>query len=547
MEPTPRYPLAPIAFGDGMRVSVGSVMHATLHENLGAAGGDGRTSLTTVELEPHPISGGWRVRWPQAHGSVIGEISAADRDELYSVDVVHDTGFIPTATARLNVNPSSGVCEVAVDLAPADFVIPRNNPLPSSVVLPGGYRETVDVDLSKGEFSDSDATEMSPGQWLVGLLVRGEDIVVTCDGRALGTINHPEADLLCSLIDASSAPVMARAFAIDGRIGVDAAPGSGASSLMRLPELPLDPETSDEAWPDDTWQVYEYSDGTLAITVALDAAIDPEDQLIPHPDARAVFLDWAPQYQPPAQESAAAAEAAPRVQAKPVFEDEPEPLAPPEPVFETETEPEPAFEPEPADEPAPAPEAKPGRPELVFKLQPVPEPEKAVEPEPPVREEPLFPAEPPAKPEPVSKTEPADEPEPDSETEPAVPSEPRAEDTPLFSAEPPAKPKHRSEDKPLFPVEPRVRPERQSRPERQLQTDRRSRTEMPTQSFPAPVFFNPDRSSTSADLASGNTYLSEVERVRLRRASRSRRQAEGAGRHRRPEEPNSVGRHRKPD
>ena len=86
MEPTPRYPLAPTALGDGMRVRVGNVMHATVHESLGTAGGAGQAGLTTVELEPHPISGGWRVRWPQAHGSVIGEIAAADRDTLFPID-----------------------------------------------------------------------------------------------------------------------------------------------------------------------------------------------------------------------------------------------------------------------------------------------------------------------------------------------------------------------------------------------------------------------------------------------------------------------------
>ena len=30
MEPTPRYPLAPTALGDGMRVRVGNVMHLSL-------------------------------------------------------------------------------------------------------------------------------------------------------------------------------------------------------------------------------------------------------------------------------------------------------------------------------------------------------------------------------------------------------------------------------------------------------------------------------------------------------------------------------------
>ncbi|MCQ4625150.1 hypothetical protein KBX18_06195 [Corynebacterium sp. CCUG 69979] len=602
MEPTPRYPLAPTALGDGMRVRVGNVMHATVHESLGTAGGAGQAGLTTVELEPHPISGGWRVRWPQAHGSVIGEIAAADRDTLFPIDIVHDAGMIPTATATLDVAPGTGVCDVTVNLAPAEFVIPGNNPLPGSVMLPGSYDETVIVDISTGEFSASDIADMSPGQWLVGLLVRGQDIVVTCDGRVLGTLPHPEADLLRSLIDASPAPVIARAFANNGRIGVDVSPASGAGAIQQLPELPLEPETSD-----DPWQVYEYADGTLAITVELDAAIDPEDQVIPFPGAREIFLDWEPKYQPPAQDETP--EAAPRVRVEPVFEPvpapepepepllppepeqepllppEPEPLLPPEPEQEPllPPEPEPVFEPEPEPEPEPAPRPKP-MPEPVFepvfktKPEPKPEPEPVLPPEPkpapepepvlppepkpapepepvlppeqpspaePPAPEPLFPAEPAErpKPEPLFPAEPAERPKPEplfppepaAKLEPLSTAEPKAQPEPLFPAEPEARPASRAGRKPLFPAEP------------SSELHRRAQAHVPTQSFPAPISFNPGRSSTSADLAGENTYLSEVEKVRLRRATRSRRAAQGTGRHRRPDDTSSVGRHRKPE
>lgn len=584
MEPTPRYPLAPTALGDGMRVRVGNVMHATVHESLGTAGGAGQAGLTTVELEPHPISGGWRVRWPQAHGSVIGEIAAADRDTLFPIDIVHDAGMIPTATATLDVAPGTGVCDVTVNLAPAEFVIPGNNPLPGSVMLPGSYDETVFVDISTGEFSASDITDMSPGQWLVGLLVRGHDIVVTCDGRVLGTLPHPEADLLRSLIDASPAPVIARAFANNGRIGVDVSPVSGAGAIQQLPELPLEPETSD-----DPWQVYEYADGTLAITVDLEAAIDPEDQVIPFPGAREIFLDWEPKYQPPAQDETP--EAAPRVRVEPVFEPvpasepEPEPLLPPEseqepllppeqepllppqpepePLLPPESEPEPllppeqepVFEPEPEPEPEPAPRPKP-MPEPVFepvfktKPEPKPEPEPVLPPEQPSpaeppAPEPLFPAEPAErpKPEPLFPAEPAERPKPEplfppepaAKLEPLSTAEPKAQPEPLFPAEPEARPASRAGRRPLFPAEP------------SSELHRRAQAHVPTQSFPAPISFNPGRSSTSADLAGENTYLSEVEKVRLRRATRSRRAAQGTGRHRRPDDTSSVGRHRKPE
>lgn len=573
MEPTPRYPLAPTALGDGMRVRVGNVMHATVHESLGTAGGAGQAGLTTVELEPHPISGGWRVRWPQAHGSVIGEIAAADRDTLFPIDIVHDAGMIPTATATLDVAPGTGVCDVTVNLAPAEFVIPGNNPLPGSVMLPGSYDETVFVDISTGEFSASDITDMSPGQWLVGLLVRGHDIVVTCDGRVLGTLPHPEADLLRSLIDASPAPVIARAFANNGRIGVDVSPVSGAGAIQQLPELPLEPETSD-----DPWQVYEYADGTLAITVELDAAIDPEDQVIPFPGAREIFLDWEPKYQPPAQDETP--EAAPRVRVEPVFEPvpasepEPEPLLPPESEQEPEPllppESEPVFEPEPEPEPEPAPRPKPmpepvfepvfktkPEPEPVFPTEPEAEPKPTPEPEPVLPPEQPSPAEPPApkeplfapkpaerpKPEPLFPAEPAERPKPEplfppepaAKLEPLPTAEPKAQPEPLFPAEPEARPASRAGRKPLFPAEP------------SSELHRRAQAHVPTQSFPAPISFNPGRSSTSADLAGENTYLSEVEKVRLRRATRSRRAAQGTGRHRRPDDTSSVGRHRKPE
>lgn len=292
MEPTPRYPLAPTALGDGVVVGVDKLVHAVIHEHAA------RLPLrTTVELEPHAVSGAWRVRWPQAHGAVVGTISADARTAYSPVERVHDAAMIPSAVATVDIDRATGACTMGVQLAPPELAIPRNNPLDGAMVLPSAAGETAMVNVSRGEFSANETLLMSPGQWVVGLRVMGDDVVVTCDGRALGTLNHDDAVSLRDRLDAfaaTGAPVMARAYAVEGRIGVDCSVARGSGAVAHLPALPLPP-----AEPVEPFHVYVYADGTIAVTVELAAAIDPEDQPQPRADARTVTLPWTQQQPDP--------------------------------------------------------------------------------------------------------------------------------------------------------------------------------------------------------------------------------------------------------
>lgn len=300
MEPIPRYPLAPTALGDGVLVDVENVVHAVIHEH---AGGPARLPLrTTVELEPHAVSGTWRVRWPQAHGAVVGSIGAAAREAYSPIERVHDAAMIPSAVATIDIDRRTGESTMGVHLAPPELAIPRNNPLDGAMVLPSAAGETAMVNVSRGEFNANETLLMSPGQWIVGLRVHGGDVVVTCGGRALGTLDHDDAEGLRDRLEAfaaTGAPVMARAYAVEGRIGVDCSITRGSGAVAHLPVLPPPPVETVQPF-----QVFTYADGTLAITVELAAAIDPEDQPRPRAGARGVTLPWTKQAPDPLRDDA---------------------------------------------------------------------------------------------------------------------------------------------------------------------------------------------------------------------------------------------------
>lgn len=289
MEPLPRYPLAPTALGGGTELSVGNLVAATLFEHAGAPAPD-EPLQTTVELEPDPLTGEWRVRWPVAHGGIIGAISAADREAYRCVDTLHGAGLVPAAQARIYFDSLTASHRVVVLLAPAAMCVPRNNLLPGALLLPGTVpgEAPVYVHVANGEFTAAETMLMSPGQWLVGLHLHEQTVVVTCGGRVLGTLDGhhsgPVRERIAALF-AQGSDVKARAWAVDGSISVDVTRTPGAFPVRTLPPLPLPagPEIDVPAA-----EVFQFSDGSIAVTVDLAFAIDPEDWVQPRPGGRTV-------------------------------------------------------------------------------------------------------------------------------------------------------------------------------------------------------------------------------------------------------------------
>ena len=289
MEPLPRYPLAPTAPGGGTELSVGDLVAATLFEHAGAPTPD-HPLQTNVELEPDPLSGQWKVRWPAAHGGIIGSISADDRAHYRCVDTLHGAGLVPTAHAVISFDPLTATHHVAVQLAPSTMCVPRNNLLPGALLLPGTApgEAPVYVHVADGEFTAAETMLMSPGQWLVGLHLHGHTVVVTCGGRVLGTLDEHQAGPVRAKIAAlfaQGSDVKARAWAVDGSISVDVTRAPGTFPVRTLPQLPL-PEGPEIELP--TAEIFQFSDGSIAVTVDLAHAIDPEDWVQPLPGGRTI-------------------------------------------------------------------------------------------------------------------------------------------------------------------------------------------------------------------------------------------------------------------
>lgn len=289
MEPLPRYPLAPTALGGGNELSVGDLVAATLFEHAGTPASD-EPLHTTVELEPDPVTGEWRVRWPVAHGGIIGSISSADRAAYRSIDTLHSAGLVPSAHARISFDGLTAVHRVVVQLAPPTMCVPRNNLLPGALLLPGTVpgEAPVYVHVANGEFTAAETMLMSPGQWLVGLHLHEHTVVVTCGGRVLGTLDGKQAgpvrEKLAALF-AQGSDVKARAWAVDGSISVDVTRTPGMFPVRTLPPLPL-PAGPEIDIP--SAEVFEFADGSIAVTVDLRSAIDPEDWVQPRPGGRTV-------------------------------------------------------------------------------------------------------------------------------------------------------------------------------------------------------------------------------------------------------------------
>lgn len=272
------YPLVPAALGRAVPVKVGNLVAPTLFEAFGTCP-DGVVTVP-VSLDPHPLSGTWRVRLPRAFGAVIGDIDAGVRAEYGEVDRVHEAGANATAEAAVAFDAARASFSAAVSLAPCELIMPRNNPVSDAVVLPTGT--VLPVEVGSGEFTAAETMAMSPGQWLVELRTVGGAVVAVCDGRPLGAVDSPQLKKLIDAHHAPSRPLMARAFAVGGAISIDADLSGATPVELASFDLPEPFETA-------AWEVYEYADGTLAITVEREAAIDPEDwRDNPNPGARQI-------------------------------------------------------------------------------------------------------------------------------------------------------------------------------------------------------------------------------------------------------------------
>lgn len=271
------YPLAPSAWGAGVELGVDNPVQALLFSDTPEAYG---TAYIDVALEPDPLTRGWRVR---AGDAVIGEIGASQRARFPSIERVHASGHVPTTTAGVRLDAAARYA-VDVYLPPEQMCVPRNNVPADSRVLDAG--DMVVVDTSAGEFSAEELASRSPGQWLVGLSVIGGTAVASLDGRVLGTVGDVGAL-------AEGETVYARAHILAGMVGLDVAFES-ASRGRAVPGLSAPPEEIAR-----TWSITTFPDGTWAVSVARDDALDPEDFAAPAGGARRITSPAADTAPPP--------------------------------------------------------------------------------------------------------------------------------------------------------------------------------------------------------------------------------------------------------
>lgn len=262
------YPLAPSAWGAAEEIPVDDAVQALLFSDCGEAFG---TAYVDVALEPDPLTRGWRVL---AGETIIGAVSAAHRGRFPAIERVHAAGITPVTTA--GVRCDGGRMRADIFLPPPDFAVPRNNAPAGTVALPSG--DMYVVDTSSGEFTAAELASRSPGQWLVGLTQVGEAVVATLDGRALGALDAQDSAFFRRIL--ARRPVnsaFARAHIIEGMVGLDVAAPDGA--WLQLP--PIAPETARKNRP---WTFNEFPDGTWAVTVPREYAVDPVERAAPSVD-----------------------------------------------------------------------------------------------------------------------------------------------------------------------------------------------------------------------------------------------------------------------
>ena len=284
---TEHYTLSPSAWGAAVEVPVGNPVQAILFSDFGSRPG---TSYARVALHPDPLSGAWRVRSP---GGIIGQVDAAQRALFPDIQRIHAAGLSPTTLAGVRIDPATGLFDVTLFLPPASLAVPRNGAREASLVLPAG--DMYPVDTATGEFSAAELQQRSPGQWIVGLRVVGEVVVVTLDGRALGSLSPSESEAVRTFLepalgDAPGGALSARAHVLDGMVGLDiAAPDSLCSAVQVLPAIAPAADTPAEAVGEGP-EVTEFPDGTWAVTVDREEAVDPADVATPTNGARRVSL-----------------------------------------------------------------------------------------------------------------------------------------------------------------------------------------------------------------------------------------------------------------
>lgn len=161
--------------GPAVRMTVSRVVQAVLYEHIQPHQQELPTQIT-VEFEPDFVAEVWKIRWPEAHGAIIGKMGGESPGIYSSLMGIHDSGYTPAADAVVDFDPIAAAFSLELIL--------------------------------------------------------------------------PEA-------------------------------------ALQAPEPNLAPEFAQEPEPD-TVHMYEYSDGTLAITVPVEAGIDADDQFTPKPGARRV-------------------------------------------------------------------------------------------------------------------------------------------------------------------------------------------------------------------------------------------------------------------
>ena len=263
------YPLAPAAWGAGLELRVDDSVQALLFsvtpDNYG-------TAYLDVALEADPLTRGWRVRNADA---VIGRLGPQQRSHFPSLERVHASGLTPHTLAGVRLDAETGRFVVDVYLPPEQFCVPHNNSPADSPVLPPG--DMMVVDTTAGEFTAEELMARSPGQWLVGLTVIGDAAVATLDSRVLGTV----ADLSLDS-DAAAQQMYARAHFLDGMVGLDVATGETAEA-QPLPAL-----SAPLPQPEHSWRMTTFPDGTWAVLVPRDDAVDEQDLVHPSTTARHV-------------------------------------------------------------------------------------------------------------------------------------------------------------------------------------------------------------------------------------------------------------------
>lgn len=263
------YPLAPAAWGAGLELRIDDPVQALLFSDTSDSYG---TTYIDVDLEPDPLTRGWRVRTADA---IIGRLGAQQRSRFPSLERVHASGLTPRTLAGVRLDAETGRFTVDVYLPPEQVCVPHNNAPANSPVLAEG--DMMVVDTSVGEFTAEELAARSPGQWLVGLSLVGDTVVATLDSRVLGTV----AELALDPVETQQS-LYARAHFLDGMVGLDVAEGelARARALPALSVPPTEPERS--------WRMTTFPNGTWAVLVPRDDAVDPQDLAHPSTNARRV-------------------------------------------------------------------------------------------------------------------------------------------------------------------------------------------------------------------------------------------------------------------